>query len=140
AASGPSMWFLLAWVFFLIIQSGTIAAVAVAFANFSGALTDTISGDRYLIAPLVLLKPFTISQLSFNGYALSLSSQQLVAVVMILFLTFVNTRGLQTGKIIQNAFTFTKTAALLGLIVIGLVIGWNHSSAAYTSSWWASWQ
>src|SRR5678809_1733840 len=89
---------------------------------------------------IVLLKPFTINQLSFNGYALSLSTQQLVAVVMILFLTFINTRGLTTGKIIQNTFTFTKTAALLGLIVIGLFLGWNGASAAYTSSWWASWE
>src|SRR6185503_10043893 len=59
---------------------------------------------------------------------------------MILFLTFINTRGLQTGKVIQNTFTFTKTAALLGLILIGLLIGWNHNSAAYTSSWWQPWQ
>jgi APA family basic amino acid/polyamine antiporter len=78
--------------------------------------------------------------LSFNGYAVSLSTQQLVAVVMILFLTFINTRGLQTGKVIQNTFTVTKTAALLGLIVIGLFLGWNGASAAYTSSWWASWE
>src|SRR5690242_13971937 len=139
-AYGPSIGFLFGWGLFLIIQSGTIAAVAVAFANFTGALTDFISGDRYLIPPLVLIKPFTIHQLSFNGYALSLSTQQLLAVVMILFLTFINTRGLQTGKIIQNTFTFTKTAALLGLILIGLIIGWNRGSAAYTSSWWAPWK
>jgi APA family basic amino acid/polyamine antiporter len=139
-AYGPSTGFLFGWGLFLIIQSGTIAAVAVAFANFSGVLTDRIAGDKYLIAPVVLLKPFTINGLSFNGYALSLSSQQLLAVVMILFLTFVNTRGLQIGKAIQNAFTFTKTAALLGLILIGLIIGWNSGSAAYTSSWWAPWE
>ncbi|HYK21560.1 MAG TPA: amino acid permease [Pyrinomonadaceae bacterium] len=139
-AYGPSIGFLFGWGLFLIIQSGTIAAVAVAFANFSGALTDLISADRYLIPPLVLIKPFTINQLSFNGYAVSLSTQQLLAVVMILFLTFINTRGLQTGKIIQNTFTFTKTAALLGLILIGLILGWNHGSAAYTSSWWQSWE
>ena len=84
--------------------------------------------------------PFKIGTLSFNGYAVSLSTQQLVAVVMILFLTFINTRGLQTGKVIQNTFTFTKTAALLGLIVIGLFVGWNGASAAYTSSWWKSWE
>jgi APA family basic amino acid/polyamine antiporter len=59
---------------------------------------------------------------------------------MILFLTFVNTRGLKTGRLIQNTFTFTKTAALLGLILIGLVLGWNYSSAAYTSSWWRPWE
>jgi APA family basic amino acid/polyamine antiporter len=139
-AYGPSIGFLFGWGLFLIIQTGTIAAVAVAFANFTGVLTDRISGDQYLIAPIVLLKPFTINQLSFNGYALSLSSQQLLAVVMILFLTFINTRGLQTGKVIQNTFTFTKTAALLGLILIGLIFGWNSGSAAYTSSWWAPWK
>src|SRR5918994_1036976 len=139
-AYGPSIGFLFGWGLFLIIQTGTIAAVAVAFANFTGVLTDWVSADRYLMSPLVLVKPFTINQLSFNGYALSLSSQQLLAVVMILFLTFVNTRGLQTGKIIQNTFTFTKTAALLGLILIGLFLGWNRQSAAYTSSWWEPWE
>lgn len=139
-AFGPSIGFLFGWGLFLIIQTGTIAAVAVAFANFTGVLTDWVSADWYLIGPLVLVKPFTIRQLSFNGYALSLSSQQLLAVVMILFLTFINTRGLTTGKIIQNTFTFTKTAALLGLILIGLFVGWNRQSAAYTSSWWAPWE
>jgi len=138
-AYGPSIGFLFGWGLFLIIQTGTIAAVAVAFANFTGVLTDRISADHYLIPPIVLLQPFTINQLSFNGYALSLSSQQLLAVVMILFLTFINTRGLQTGKVIQNTFTFTKTAALLALILIGLIFGWNSGSAAYTSSWWAPW-
>jgi APA family basic amino acid/polyamine antiporter len=139
-AFGPSIGFLFGWGLFLIIQTGTIAAVAVAFANFTGVLTDWVSGDWYLIPPLVLIKPFAIGQLSFNGYALSLSSQQLLAVVMILFLTFINTRGLQTGKIIQNTFTFTKTAALVGLILIGLFLGWNRNSAAYTSSWWKPWE
>ncbi len=139
-AYGSSIGFLFGWGLFLIIQTGTIAAVAVAFANFTGVLFDRISGDRYLIAPLVLLKPFSINQLSFNGYAVSLSSQQLLAIVMILFLTFINTRGLQAGKVIQNTFTFTKTAALLGLILIGLILGWNTGSAAYTSSWWKPWE
>ena len=139
-AYGPSIGFLFGWGLFLIIQTGTIAAVAVAFANFTGVLTDLVSADRYLIPQLVLIKPFTINQMAFNGYALSLSTQQLVAVVMILFLTFINTRGLQTGKIIQNTFTFTKTAALVGLILIGLLVGWNSNSAAYTSSWWAPWE
>jgi len=138
-AYGSSVGFLFGWGLFLIIQTGTIAAVAVAFANFTGVLTDRISADRYLIAPLVLLRPFTIGTLSFNGYALSLSSQQLLAVVMILALTFINTRGLQTGKVIQNTFTFTKTAALLGLIAIGLIVGRNSGSAAFTSSWWQPW-
>ena len=127
-AYGPSIGFLFGWSLFLVIQTGTIAAVAVAFANFAGVLTDKISADNYLIAPRGL-----------GGYAISLSTQQLVAVVMILFLTFTNTRGLKTGKIIQNSFTLTKTAALLGLIIVGLFLGWNDHSAAFTSSWWRPW-
>ena len=139
-AYGPSIGFLFGWGLFLIIQSGTVAAVAVAFANFTGVLTDKVSAENYLISPIVLLRPFRLGAVSFNGYALCLSSQQLLAVVMILFLTFVNTRGLKIGKVIQNTFTFTKTAALLGLILIGLFLGWNHGSAAYTSSWWRPWE
>ena len=139
-AYGPSIGFLFGWGLFLIIQSGTVAAVAVAFANFTGVLTESISGDHYLIPQLVILKPFKVGSASFNGYALSLSTQQLLAVVMILLLTLLNTRGLKTGKLIQNTFTFTKTAALVGLVLIGLIIGWNHGSAAYTSSWWRPWE
>ena len=124
-AYGSATGFLFGWSLLLVIQTGTIAAVAVAFANFTGVLTSTIAADNYLIAPR-----------AFGGYALSLSTQQLLAIVMILFLTFINTRGLKTGKFIQNTFTFTKTAALIGLIVVGLTLGWNENSAAFTSDWW----
>ena len=124
-AYGPSLGFLFGWSLLLVIQTGTIAAVAVAFANFTGVLIGSISADNYLIAPR-----------GIGGYAISLSTQQLLAVVMILFLTLTNTRGLKTGKLIQNTFTFTKTAALVGLIVVGLTLGWNETSAAYTSDWW----
>jgi len=138
-AYSPSVGFLFGWSLLLIIQTGTIAAVAVAFANFTGVLTDTVSPDKFLIAPIAILHPYRIGSVSFNGYALSLSTQQLLAMAMILFLTLTNTRGLKTGKVIQNTFTFTKTAALLGLIVLGLALGWNDGSAAYTSSWWTPW-
>jgi basic amino acid/polyamine antiporter, APA family len=135
-AYGSSIGFLFGWALFIVIQTGTIAAVAVAFANFTGVLIPSISAERFVVEPLVILRPFTAGGVSFNGYALSLSTQQLLAVLMILLLTFTNTRGLKLGKLIQNSFTFTKTAALLGVIVIGLTIGWNTQSAAYTSSWW----
>ena len=128
-AYGPSIGFLFGWGLFLVIQTGTIAAVAVAFANFMGVLTDYVAADRYLLPPRVL-----------GGYAISLSTQQLVAILMILLLTITNTRGLETGKLIQNTFTFTKTAALVGLILVGLFLGWNDQSAAYTSSWWRPWK
>ena len=126
-AYGPATGFLFGWSMLLVIQTGTIAAVAVAFANFTGVLTDRVSATSYLVEPIV-----------FGRYALSLSTQQLVAIATILLLTATNTRGLRLGKIIQNSFTVAKTGALAGLVVLGLALGWNRSSAAYTSSWWDS--
>jgi len=131
-AYSPGTGFLFGWSLFLVVQTGTIAAVAVAFANFTGFLIPGIDGKNYLIAPYRL--PSFLS-----GYAVSLSTAQLLAIAMIAVLTLTNLRGLKTGKFIQNTFTFTKTAALFGLIVVGLLLGWNHGSAAYTSSWWHPW-
>ena len=127
-AYGHPVGFLFGWATFLVVQTGTIAAVAVAFSKFLGVLVPKIAADVYpLFAPI---------HLGHSGYAISLSSQQMVAVVLIAFLTLVNTRGLKTGKTIQNTFTFTKTAALIALILVGICFGMNRSSAAWTSSWW----
>ncbi|MBV8855541.1 MAG: amino acid permease, partial [Acidobacteria bacterium] len=128
-AYGPAPGFLFGWSLFLVIQTGTIAAVAVAFARFTGVLVPWVSSGNYVVEPLRLTE----------GYALSLSTEQLVAVCLILLLTFTNTLGLKLGKLIQNTFTFTKTAALAGLIVVGLGLGWSRASAAYTSDWWNPW-
>ncbi len=128
-AYGPSVGFLFGWTLFLVIQTGTIAAVAIAFAKFTGVFAPAIATDHYLVDPIHL----------FGGYALSLSTEQLVAIALILLLTWSNTRGLETGKRVQNTFTFAKTAALLALIVIGLSLGWKAESAARASAWWDSW-
>jgi APA family basic amino acid/polyamine antiporter len=128
-AYGPAWGFLFGWSLFIVIQTGTIAAVAVAFARFTGVLVPWVAGDRYLFAPLRLSE----------GYAVSLSTEQLIAVLLILLLTYTNTRGLKLGRLIQNSFTFTKTAALAGLIIAGLLLGWNPASAAHTAAWWDSW-
>jgi basic amino acid/polyamine antiporter, APA family len=128
-AYGPAWGFLFGWSLLLVIQTGTIAAVAVAFANFVGVLWPGVSGGNYIVAPRRL----------FGSYAVSLSTQQLVAVVMILFLTFTNTLGLKVGKWIQNVFTFTKTGALAALIILGLAFGTRGEGAAFTSAWWDSW-
>src|SRR5688500_9745669 len=93
-AYGPAVAFLFGWGLFVVIQTGTIAAVAVAFANVLGVLVPWVSGTSYLVEPVV-----------FGRYALSLSTQQLVAIAMILLLTATNTRGLRMGKLIQNTFT-----------------------------------
>src|SRR3954469_1019835 len=119
-AFSPLWGFLYGWTLFLVIQTGTVAAVSVGFARYFGVLVPWISDERYLIPP-VHLSP---------GYALSLSTTQLVGLVMIAFLTWTNTRGLEYGKIVQNVFTTAKTGALLGLILVGLLLGWNAPAVA----------
>jgi APA family basic amino acid/polyamine antiporter len=119
-AYSPLWGFLYGWTLFMVIQTGTIAAVAVAFARFTGVLFPGIAEDRYLIDPIHVS----------TGYALSLSTAQLLAVALIVLLTWTNTRGLDYGKIIQNVFTTAKTGALAALILVGLVIGWNADAVA----------
>ena len=128
-AYGPSFGFLFGWTLFLVVQTGTIAAVAIAFAKFLGVFVAGVASDNYLIAPMPL----------GGGYAVSLSSEQLVAILLIALLTWTNTRGLEVGRIVQNTFTFVKTAALAGVVIVGLLLGWSASSAARSSAWWDSW-
>ncbi|HEV8347211.1 MAG TPA: amino acid permease [Vicinamibacterales bacterium] len=119
-AFSPLWGFLYGWTLFLVIQTGTIAAVSVGFARYFGALVPWIADDNYLIPPIHLS----------TGYALSLSTTQLVAMLIIALLTWTNTRGLQWGKIIQNVFTTAKTGALFGLIVVGVLLGRNQAAVA----------
>ena len=127
-AYGSSIGFLYGWTLFLVIQTGTIAAVAIAFAKFLGVFVAAVSPDNYLVAPI-----------SLGKYAISLSMEQLVAIALIALLTWTNTRGLEIGKIVQNTFTFAKTVALAAVVVIGLSLGWKANSAALSSTWWNSW-
>jgi APA family basic amino acid/polyamine antiporter len=119
-AFSPLWGFLYGWTLFMVIQTGTIAAVAVGFARYSGVLFPWIADDRFLIAPIHLS----------TGYALSLSTTQLVGVLLIALLTWTNTKGLEYGRIIQNIFTTAKTGAVIGLILLGLVLGWNQAAVS----------
>jgi basic amino acid/polyamine antiporter, APA family len=119
-AFSPLWGFLYGWTLFLVIQTGTIAAVSVGFARYFGALWPWIADEHYLVAPIHLSA----------GYALSLSTTQLVGVVMIALLTWTNTRGLEYGRVVQNVFTTAKTGALLALIAAGVLFGWNHQAVA----------
>lgn len=119
-AFSPLWGFLYGWTLFMVIQTGTIAAVAVAFARFFGVLAPWVAEDRYLVAPVHLS----------TGYALSLSTAQLVAIVLIALLTWSNTRGLEYGRRIQNVFTTAKGGALAALILAGLLFGWNADAVA----------
>jgi APA family basic amino acid/polyamine antiporter len=118
-AFSPLWGFLYGWTLFLVIQTGTIAAVAVGFARYMGVLLPWVSETNYLIAPI-----------RFGGYAVSLSTAQFVGLALIGFLTFTNTRGLEVGKLIQNVFTTAKTGALIALIVLGIIVGLRSGAGA----------
>lgn len=126
-AFSPMCGFLYGWTLFTVIQTGTIAAVAVAFARFLGVIWPEVSEGRYLIAPIHIT----------SGYAVSLSTAQLVAVIVIALLTWTNSRGIRYGKIVQNLFTSAKIAALAGLILLGLIFGWNYATvhANFENAW-----
>lgn len=117
-AYSPLFGFLYGWTLFSVIETGTIAAVAVAFARFSGVVWPLIGEDRYLISPIHIS----------SRYALSLSTAQLLAIGVIALLTFSNTLGLRYGKLVQNVFTVSKTGALLGLIILGISLGCNPAA------------
>jgi APA family basic amino acid/polyamine antiporter len=122
-AFGPLSGFLYGWTLFLVIQTGTIAAVAVALAKFAGVFFPWIAADHYLI----------------GSGRIGLNTQQFVGIVMLVFLTAVNTRGIRTGAMVQNVFTVAKVAALLGLVLLGVLFGRNPKAAdANFSNFWAN--
>jgi APA family basic amino acid/polyamine antiporter len=108
----PLIGFLFGWTTFLVIQCGSIAAVAVAFAKFSGVLFPWISERNIL----------------FHLGPLNVNSTMVVAIAMISFLTWLNTRGIVTGKTVQNFFSSTKVIALFGFIAIGFLATKNINS------------
>jgi APA family basic amino acid/polyamine antiporter len=119
-AFSPLWGFLYGWTLFLVIQTGTIAAVAVGFAKYLGVLWPLINESNYIIAPVRIS----------SSYAISLSTAQVVGVLMIILLTWMNTRGLRLGKLVQNIFTTAKTGALLALIALGIIVGWSASAVS----------
>jgi basic amino acid/polyamine antiporter, APA family len=119
-AFSPLWGFLYGWTLFLVIQTGTIAAVAIGFARFLGVLVPSVSATSWIIPPV-----------NFSSrFAISLSVQQAVAVVMIVFLTFLNTRGVRLGKWIQNIFTSAKMLSLLGVIFLCIFVARNSAAIA----------
>lgn len=119
---GRLMGFLYGWTLFVVIQTGTIAAVAVAFGKFLGVLWPSITPDRYGWFPQM---DFTTAG---SPVQLGLSPQRLVALVTIWVLTWINLRGIKEGKLVQTTLTVVKTGALAALILLGLTIG-RHAEA-----------
>src|SRR6267378_7847046 len=126
-AFSPLWGFLYGWTLFLVIQTGTIAAVAVGFGRYTGVLIPWVSESNYIIEPI-----------RFGSYAFSLSTAQLLGLAMIALLTFMNTRGLNLGKLVQNIFTTAKTGALIALILLGIIVGIRSGAgAANFSDFWS---
>lgn len=115
-ALGPIWGFLYGWTLFLVIQTGTIAAVGVAFGKFLGHFFPKISADNWLV--------------HLGNGNIGLNTQNLVAVIVVLLLSFINVFGVKTGAFVQNVFTFAKASALLGLILVGLFLGRNPEAIA----------
>ncbi len=119
-AYNPLAGFLYGWSFFAVIQTATIAAVGVAFSKFAG----------YFFPVLEL----TDENILFQLGAFKVYPAQLVSIVLIIFLTYINTRGIKGGKLIQTTFTVTKLLSLFGLIVFGFLL------AAKSDIWQANWE
>ncbi|HNP48948.1 MAG TPA: amino acid permease [Bacteroidia bacterium] len=120
-AYGPMYGFLYGWTLFSVIQTGTIAAVGVAFAKFTGVFFPVISGDNYI----------------FHLASFHISTQQLLAIGIIIALTLYNYNDVKTGAILQNIFTVSKVIALLLLVILGIYFGakgagnWSNFSPAF---------
>lgn len=123
-AFNPLAGFLYGWSFFAVIQTATIAAVAVAFARFTAYLVPELGESNIL---------FTIGNAAKEGWSLSISAAQILAIALIVFLTYTNTKGIKGGKIIQTTFTTVKLLSLFGLIVLGFLLVKN-------SFWSENWQ
>lgn len=120
-AYNPLVGFLYGWSFFSVIQTGTIAAVAVGFAKFAGYFFPALAWE---------------DTNTFSVLGLSIHYAQLVAIVLIVILTFINTKGVQTGKVIQTIFTSTKLLSLFGLIIAGFIaFNWDIWHANWNNAW-----
>src|SRR5205823_1663777 len=128
-ALGPLWGFLYGWTLFLVIQTGTIAAVGVAFGKFLGVFFPSIAADNWIWymahVPAIKLGPMLLGNIDVG-----LSTQNLAAIVLIVVLTGINALGLKTGAAVQNVFTISKVSALAGLIVVALIFGRNPAAVS----------
>lgn len=120
-AYNPLIGFLYGWSFFAVIQTGTIAAVAVGFAKFAGYFFPSLAWEP---------------ENTFSLLGLNVHYAQLLGIVLIIFLTFINTKGIEAGKIIQTVFTSTKLLSLFGLIIAGFIMfKWDVWTANWQNPW-----
>lgn len=133
---GPLWGWLYGWTLFLVIQTGTIAAVGVAFGKFLGFFFPSISSTHWVLhfwkAPAIHIGPMVLGNMDVG-----LNTQNLVAILLVVFLSVLNIFGIKLGALVQNIFTIAKAAALFGLVVVGFAIGSNPQAVAanFTDFW-----
>jgi basic amino acid/polyamine antiporter, APA family len=132
---GPLAGFLYGWTMLLVIQTATIAAVAIAFAKFAAVLVPWFSASHW-IWNMGQFGPWQLWFGSLGPYNVGLNTQNLLAILSIVVLTWVNTRGLRLGKIVQNVFTVAKTASLLGLVIAGFLFSTVIARTANFTNFW----
>lgn len=129
-ALGPLWGFLYGWTLFLVIQTGTVAAVGVAFGKFLGHFFTSVSANNW-IWHIAKVPQFHITQqIALGGMDVGLNTQNLAGIVIVIFLTFLNVFGIKTGALVQNVFTIAKVSALAGLVVAGIFVGRNAQAIA----------
>ncbi len=126
---GPLWGFLYGWTLYLVIQTGTIAAVGVAFGKFLGVFFPSISATNWIVH-LWHVPPIPVGPMVLGNMDVGLNTQNLMAVLVVIFLSVLNVFGVRLGAAVQNIFTFAKTAALLGLVLLGAFIGRNAQAIA----------
>ena len=132
---GPLSGFLYGWATLLVIQTATIAAVAIAFANFTGVMFPGLSSSAW-IWKLGTFGPYKMAFGALGPYEVGLNTQNLLAISSIVFLTWMNTRGLRTGAWVQNVFTVAKIAALGGLTLLGFVFATHVARNSNFTDFW----
>jgi basic amino acid/polyamine antiporter, APA family len=126
---GPLWGFLYGWTLFLVIQTGTIAAVGVAFGKFLGIFWPAVSSTHWILH-LWKVPNFTIGPMVLGGMDVGLNTQNLAAILVVIALSIINIFGVKTGALIQNIFTTAKVSALLGLVIFGVFLGRNAQAIA----------
>jgi APA family basic amino acid/polyamine antiporter len=126
---GPLWGFLYGWTLFLVIQTGTIAAVGVAFGKFLGIFWPAISSSHWIVH-LWKVPKFAVGPVMLGGMDVGLNTQNFVAILVVVVLSIINIFGVKTGAFIQNIFTTAKVSALLGLVLFGIFLGRNAQAVA----------
>jgi len=129
-ALGPLWGFLYGWTLFLVIQTGTVAAVGVAFGKFLGHFFTSVSANNWIWHIAKVPQFHVTPQIVLGGMDVGLNTQNLAGIVVVVFLTFLNVFGIKTGAMVQNIFTIAKVSALAGLVLAGVFVGRNAQAIA----------